>query len=87
MTTPTDIQTRLQSVREYRSRLINEVHARIDKFHADGKPAEQFLEYANYIDLVNDRVRVANYEVDRLMEMLNLFLPVTVEVTSELQAR
>jgi hypothetical protein len=70
---------RLQRLREYRSRLVNEQFAKVDKFIADGQKAKELFDkglpfrldaetYTNYMDKSNARIRLINAEIDRLEE-------------------
>ncbi|HWZ97285.1 MAG TPA: hypothetical protein VN025_05945 [Candidatus Dormibacteraeota bacterium] len=58
---------RLEKLREYRSRLANDVDARIAKFICDGKPAEQVIPLSDFVRNANFRMRRTNAEIDRLI--------------------
>jgi hypothetical protein len=70
-TVPTDVEVvmkkRLMQLREYRSRLSNDVTARMDKFIADGKPVEQATSLGDFIRNVNFRMRRTNAEIEKLI--------------------
>jgi hypothetical protein len=61
--------TRLEHLREYRSRLVNDVVAKTDKFIVDvqsGKPVPET--FGPYVRNVQERVRLINAEVEKLVE-------------------
>jgi hypothetical protein len=58
--------THIQRLREYRSRMVNELNTKVDTFLADGHPAEQVIPLHNYINKVQTRVRLLNTEIDHL---------------------
>lgn len=60
--------TRVEKLREYRSRLIQEVDAKIDAFIADGRPAMQALALSDHIAKVHQRAHLIDLEVDKEME-------------------
>ena len=60
--------TRLEHLREYRSRLIGEVQSRVDKAIVDahvGLPVDKELPLR--IEKIHQRIRLINDAVDRLM--------------------
>lgn len=63
--------TKLERLRKYRSRLVAECNQRVDKFILDsyaGKMTPQRLETdTEFIRKVQLRIRLINYEVDRLI--------------------
>jgi hypothetical protein len=61
-------QERIVKLREYRSRLVNEVHAKTDKFIVDLQAGNRVPEtFGPYVRKVQDRVRLINAEIDRLI--------------------
>lgn len=58
---------RLEGLREYRSRLTNDLNQKVDKFFSDGRPVEQALPLSEYMATVQSRVRLINAEVDKLV--------------------
>ncbi len=65
--------TRLEHLREYRGRLLNEETARIDKFYAEGRPQKDAKALATFLFHVVERTRLIDAEVDKLMEAERLF--------------
>ena len=58
---------RLTRLREYRSRIFNDMNGRVDKFIADGMPPKQATKVGDYVRKCQFRIRIMNAEIDRLI--------------------
>jgi hypothetical protein len=58
---------RLKKLREYRSRLVNDVDQRMTKFIADGMKPERMPALTDFVRKSNFRVRIINTEIDKLI--------------------
>ena len=56
---------RLEKLREYRSRLFNDVSNRVDKYLADGCQPSKAIALNNYVRKCQLRIRLINAELDR----------------------
>lgn len=58
---------RLKRLREYRSRIFNDMNSRVDKFIADGMPPKNAPVLGDYVRKCQFRIRIMNEEIDRII--------------------
>jgi hypothetical protein len=58
---------RLEHMRYHRSLLMDSVNAIVDEHIALGRPAENCIPLFNQVELLNQRIRLMNIEIDKLM--------------------
>jgi hypothetical protein len=59
--------TRVERLREYRSRLANEIRSLVDKHLENGAPIDTIPELQVQLRLMQDRMRIMNVEIDKRM--------------------
>ena len=59
---------RLKRLREYRSRIFNDMNSRVDKYIAAGMPPKQAPAVGEYVRKCQLRIRIMNDEIDRVIE-------------------
>jgi hypothetical protein len=76
---------RTEHMRLYRSKLVNEVNAIVDEHIALGRPAENCIPLFNQVELLNQRIRLMNIEIDKLEAIRYRLKEAQPEVPQDLQ--
>jgi hypothetical protein len=76
---------RLEHMLHHRSLLMDSVNAIVDEHIALGRPAENCIPLFNQVELLNQRIRLMNCEIDKLLAIRHGHKDAQREVPLEFQ--
>ena len=67
------VKLKISRIREYRSRLANDLRDQIDVFMASGRSQEDYKAFADKVDVMNRRIRISSLELQRLQDLVDIY--------------